>query len=151
MGSGASSGLPTRGGGTQLRGVHAWVRRLIDASEACGGSGGGWGGRGAAEKKSAELRAEHRTVDGGAGGGRGGAGPRTKLIRVTGRFTAYEVMLGVLDGVEVYGHLLIPRERLKAPAGDGLPTRVGGQRRILRGWARSRTGRTRVLARGWPR
>ncbi|HZT33233.1 MAG TPA: prolyl oligopeptidase family serine peptidase [Bryobacteraceae bacterium] len=35
--------------------------------------------------------------------------PRTRLIRVTDKFLAYDVMLGVLDGVEAYGQLLVPR------------------------------------------
>ncbi len=35
--------------------------------------------------------------------------PRTKLIRVTDRYMAYDVLLGVVNGVEAYGQLLVPR------------------------------------------
>ena len=35
--------------------------------------------------------------------------PRTKLVRVTDRYMAYDVLLGVVNGVEAYGQLLVPR------------------------------------------
>lgn len=35
--------------------------------------------------------------------------PRTKLIAETDKFLAYDVMLGVVSGVELYGQLLVPR------------------------------------------
>jgi cephalosporin-C deacetylase-like acetyl esterase len=35
--------------------------------------------------------------------------PRTKLIQVTDRYMAYDVLLGVIHGVDAYGQLLIPR------------------------------------------
>ena len=34
--------------------------------------------------------------------------PRTKLVRVTDRYMAYDVLLGVVNGVEAYGRLLVP-------------------------------------------
>ncbi|MGB8477858.1 MAG: glycoside hydrolase family 20 zincin-like fold domain-containing protein [Acidobacteriaceae bacterium] len=37
--------------------------------------------------------------------------PHTRLIAVTGKFTAYDVLLDVLPGVHAYGQLLIPRQR----------------------------------------
>ena len=45
----------------------------------------------------------------GVPGERAALDPRTRLIRVTDKYVAYDVMLGVLDGVEAYGQLLVPR------------------------------------------
>ncbi|MCZ2080241.1 MAG: prolyl oligopeptidase family serine peptidase [Bryobacterales bacterium] len=42
--------------------------------------------------------------------------PRTRLVRVTDKWTGYEVLLDVFGGLEVYGHLLVPRG-----ANKGLP------------------------------
>ncbi len=35
--------------------------------------------------------------------------PRTRLIRVTDKFLGFDVLLDVIDGVEAYGQLLVPR------------------------------------------
>ena len=35
--------------------------------------------------------------------------PRTKLVRVKDQYMAYDVLLGVVNGVEAYGQLLVPR------------------------------------------
>jgi dienelactone hydrolase len=35
--------------------------------------------------------------------------PRTRLLKVTDKFVAYEVLLDVVEGVEAYGQLLVPR------------------------------------------
>lgn len=43
--------------------------------------------------------------------------PRSRLIRVTDRYMAYDVLLGVVNGVEAYGQLLVPRNaRSRLPA-----------------------------------
>ena len=62
---------------------------------------------------------------------------RTRLIAETDKFLAYDVMLDVVPGVEVYGHLLVPRAvsgtgRQRLPAMvcqhgfDGAPKYVSG-------------------------
>ncbi len=42
--------------------------------------------------------------------GNGSLNPRTKLIKVTDAFIAYDVLLDVVPGVEAYGQLLIPKK-----------------------------------------
>ena len=59
--------------------------------------------------------------------------PRTRLICVTGHYTAYEVMLGVLGGVQVYGHLLIPREHTKPLPPFVCQHGLGGQPKDITG------------------
>jgi dienelactone hydrolase len=73
-----------------------------------------WKGTGA--QKGARMRAELAMLMG-VPASHVPLAPRTRLIRVTDKFVAYDVMLDALDGVEAYGQLLVPRipgERLPA-------------------------------------
>lgn len=60
--------------------------------------------------RTAELRKELAALEGIPHAPPMPLNPRTRLLKVTQNFVAYETMLGVLDGVDVYGHLLIPRK-----------------------------------------
>lgn len=93
------------------RSLHSYLRQLIEQSEATRYRY--WNLLHAADPaaKAARIRAELARWMGVPTEPPAPMNPRAHLIRVTGHFTAYEVQLGVLDGVEVYGHLLIPRRR----------------------------------------
>ena len=57
------------------------------------------------------LRQELRQLVGVIPTGNGPLNPRTRLLRLTDKFAAYDVLLDVLPGVEAYGQLLIPRNK----------------------------------------
>ncbi|MCC7498811.1 MAG: hypothetical protein IT160_14615 [Bryobacterales bacterium] len=91
--------------------LHGYLRKLIDRSESVRYHY--WNLTGAADPgaKAAQLRTELARWMGVPAEPAAPLNPRTNLLRVTAHFTAYEVQLGALDGVDVYGHLLIPRRR----------------------------------------
>jgi dienelactone hydrolase len=67
--------------------------------------------------RAAELRMELAALEGIPKDPPAPLNPRTRLLKVTQNFIAYEAMLGVVDGVDVYGHLLVPRKRgVRLPA-----------------------------------
>jgi dienelactone hydrolase len=78
----------------------AYLRRLIDASES---------------KRAAYWKERRKPLDelalheGVPAGPSVPLRPRTRLIHVTDKWLGYEVFVDVLGGMEVYGHLLIPR------------------------------------------
>ncbi len=59
--------------------------------------------------KAAQLRKELGKLIGEIPVGQEPLEPRTRLIRVTGKFVDYDVLLNVLPGVHAYGQLLVPR------------------------------------------
>ena len=91
--------------------LHTYLRKLIHQSEATRYRH--WNLLHAADPaaKAAQLRTELARWMGVPTDPAAPMNPRTNLIQVTAHYTAYEVKLKVLEGVEVYGHLLIPRKR----------------------------------------
>lgn len=59
--------------------------------------------------KAEQMRTELAALVGSIGGTEIPLEPRTKLIRITDKFTAYEVLLDAVPGVHAYGQLLVPR------------------------------------------
>lgn len=61
------------------------------------------------DAKAEQLRRELRTLMGVTAPPSVAVNPRTKLLRITDKFVAYEVLLDAAPGLEVFGHLLVPR------------------------------------------
>ena len=59
--------------------------------------------------KAGRLRRELERLLGVPAGLAAPLDPRTRLLKITDKYVAYEVMLGVRQGVEAFGHLLVPR------------------------------------------
>jgi cephalosporin-C deacetylase-like acetyl esterase len=70
----------------------------------------------ARQAKAAALVEELRRLVGETPADGASPNPRTRLIKVTDRYVAFDVMLDVVQGVEAYGQLLVPRN-----AGGRLP------------------------------
>lgn len=64
---------------------------------------------GAREAKARELVAELRRLVGETPDDGTPLKPRTRLIKLTDRYAAFDVLLDVVKGVEAYGQLLVPR------------------------------------------
>lgn len=60
-------------------------------------------------EKASRMRRELQELLGIPAGPTTPLNPRTRLLKITDKYVAYEVMLQVLDGVEAFGHLLVPR------------------------------------------
>lgn len=97
--------------------LHACLRRLDEESDEVRTRY--WGllntPRNQREEKAAQLRKELGNLVGEIAVDKGHLDPRTQLIRVKGKFTAYDVLLNVLPGVHAYGQLLVPRLRGRLP------------------------------------
>jgi dienelactone hydrolase len=63
----------------------------------------------AREAKAQELGGELRKLMGEIPSDGTPLDPRTRLLKITDRYAAFDVMLGVIQGVEAYGQLLVPR------------------------------------------
>jgi dienelactone hydrolase len=95
----------------QFEAIHTYLRRVDAASDATRESH--WKLRltppsGCGQRVDA-LRRELTQLMGVVPPGNGPLHPRTRLLQVTEKFIAYDVLLDVLPGVEAYGQLLIPR------------------------------------------
>jgi dienelactone hydrolase len=113
--------------------LHSYVRKRIDQSETVRNRRWNLLGSGSPAQKSEQLRRELALWMGVPTEAPAALQPRTRLIRVTGHYTAYEVMLGVLEGVQVYGHLLIPREHSKPLPAIICQHGLGGQPKDITG------------------
>src|SRR5579872_3328641 len=89
--------------------LHTYVQKLNQQSEAERYEYWGLLKPGDPAAKSARIRQELITWMGVPTDPPAPMHPRSHLLLITDKYVAYEVMLGVLDGVEVYGHLLVPR------------------------------------------
>jgi hypothetical protein len=99
----------------QFEALHEYLRRLDAVSDATRESHWKLLSTSPSERshRVEALRRELRQLVGVVPTGNGPLHPRTRLLRVTDKFAAYDVLLDVLPGVEAYGQLLIPRN----PAG----------------------------------
>ncbi len=86
------------------------IRREVEASESVRHKKWALETPGGADAKAAALRAELLRMMGKTTEPRVPLNPRTRLIRVTEKYLGFDVMLDVIDGVEAYGQLLVPRE-----------------------------------------
>ncbi|MCX7429282.1 MAG: prolyl oligopeptidase family serine peptidase [Planctomycetia bacterium] len=89
-----------------------YLRALIDASEKRRQDRWRLTTRPASEFNSvkSEMLADYRRLVGKVDTEGTPMRPRTDLVLSTEKYRAYRVMLDVTDGVEVYGHLLVPRD-----------------------------------------
>jgi len=97
----------------QFEAMHEYLRRLDAASDATRERHWKLLSTPPSERahRAEELRQELKQLVGVVSTGNGPFNPRTRLLRLTDKFAAYDVMLDVLPGVEAYGHLLIPRNK----------------------------------------
>lgn len=96
----------------------AWLRKRIDGSEAVREKHWGLIDRPAAEfpQIQAGMLAEYRQLVGHVPTADTPLRPRTELALITDKYKAYRVLLDVTTGVELYGHLLVPRESRRRAA-----------------------------------
>ena len=90
----------------------AYLRRLIDASEAARYRHWGITNQPAAKfpQVKAAMLEEYRRFIGQIPLDGTTLNPRTRLVLKTDKYAAYQVLLGVVEGVEVYGNLLVPAQ-----------------------------------------
>ncbi len=95
----------------QFEGMHNYLMRLDAASDAARESHWNLLATPPSERalRAEALRRELRQLMGVVPLTNNSLRPRTRLLRITDKFAAYDVLLDVLPGVEVYGQLLIPR------------------------------------------
>ena len=88
-----------------------FLRRRIEASEEVRRRRWNLAGtpREARQAKAAALVEELRRLVGETPADATPLNPRTRLIKVTDRYVAFDVMLDVVQGLEAYGQLLVPR------------------------------------------
>jgi len=98
----------------QFEAVHKYLRRLDAGSDATRDNRWKLLSTPPSERvrRAEALRSELRQLVGVVPTGNGPLHPRTRLLRLTDKFAAYDTLLDVLPGVEAYGQLLIPRNRV---------------------------------------
>lgn len=113
--------------------LHDYLRRLCEASDAIRRkrwqlASGPWD-----QKKTEALQADLRQLVGTAEGERLPLNPRTVLIKVTDRYVAYDVLLDVVEGVQAYGQLLVPRRHERRLAAVICQHGLGGKPKDITG------------------